>query len=121
MGTDGNIRMLRKINPNVLIGMPTFVYHVLREAALDGVRCDNLRGIVLGGEKVPQGLRRKLQESASVSIRKASPSFRPTDSRRQKWRGANACFPWALNRPDTISIPIWGLSRSSTRNGRAQR
>lgn len=65
VGTDGNIRMLRKINPDVLIGMPTFVYHVLREAALDGVRCDNLRGIVLGGEKVPQGLRRKLQESAS--------------------------------------------------------
>jgi phenylacetate-CoA ligase len=65
VGTDGNIRMLRKLNPNVLIGMPTFVYHVLREAAQDGVRCDNLRGIVLGGEKVPQGLRRKLQEAAS--------------------------------------------------------
>jgi phenylacetate-CoA ligase len=64
VGTDGNIRMLRKLNPDVLIGMPTFVYHVLREAALDGVRCDNLRGIVLGGEKVPQGLRRKLEESA---------------------------------------------------------
>jgi phenylacetate-CoA ligase len=65
VGTDGNIRMLRKLNPDVLIGMPTFVYHVLREAALDGVRCDKLRGIVLGGEKVPQGLRRKLQECAS--------------------------------------------------------
>ena len=65
VGTDGNIRMLRKLNPDVLIGMPTFVYHVLREAALDGVRCENLRGIVLGGEKVPHGLRRKLQECAS--------------------------------------------------------
>jgi phenylacetate-CoA ligase len=65
VGTDGNIRMLRKLNPDVLIGMPTFVYHVLREAALDGVRCENLRGIVLGGEKVPPGLRRKLQECAS--------------------------------------------------------
>ena len=65
VGTDGNIRMLRKLNPDVLIGMPTFVYHVLREAALDGVRCDKLRGIVLGGEKVPQGLRRKLRECAA--------------------------------------------------------
>jgi phenylacetate-CoA ligase len=65
VGTEGNIRMLRKLNPNVIIGMPTFVYHVLREAALDGVRCDNLRGIVLGGEKVPPGLRRKLQECAA--------------------------------------------------------
>jgi phenylacetate-CoA ligase len=65
IGTSGNIRMLRKLNPDVLIGMPTFIYHVLREAALDGVRCDKLRAIVLGGEKVPQGLRRKLQECAS--------------------------------------------------------
>jgi phenylacetate-CoA ligase len=65
IGTDGNIRMLRKLSPDVLIGMPTFVYHVLREAALDGVRCENLRGIVLGGEKVPPGLRRKLQECAA--------------------------------------------------------
>jgi phenylacetate-coenzyme A ligase PaaK-like adenylate-forming protein len=65
VGTEGNIRMLRKVNPNVLIGMPTFIYHVLREAALDGVHCNNLRGIVLGGEKVPTGLRRKLQECAS--------------------------------------------------------
>lgn len=64
VGTGGNIRMLRKINPDVLIGMPTFVYHVLREAALDGARCDKLRAIVLGGEKVPQGLRRKLRECA---------------------------------------------------------
>jgi phenylacetate-CoA ligase len=65
IGTAGNIRMLRKLNPDVLIGMPTFVYHVLREAALDGLQCDKLRGIVLGGEKVPQGLRRKLRECAS--------------------------------------------------------
>jgi phenylacetate-CoA ligase len=65
VGTDGNIRMLRKLQPDELIGMPTFVYHVLHEAALDGVRCENLRGIVLGGEKVPQGLRLKLQEAAA--------------------------------------------------------
>jgi phenylacetate-CoA ligase len=65
IGTEGNIRMLRRLNPDVLLGMPTFVYHVLREAALDGVRCDKLRAIALGGEKVPQGLRRKLRECAS--------------------------------------------------------
>jgi phenylacetate-coenzyme A ligase PaaK-like adenylate-forming protein len=62
IGTDGNLRMLRRVRPDVLIGMPTFVYHVLHEAALDGARCENLRMLVLGGEKVPRGLRRKLQE-----------------------------------------------------------
>jgi phenylacetate-coenzyme A ligase PaaK-like adenylate-forming protein len=65
VGTDGNLRMLRRVQPDELIGMPTFVYHVLHEAALDGVRCENLRTIVLGGEKAPAGLRRKLRESAA--------------------------------------------------------
>ncbi|HSH92662.1 MAG TPA: AMP-binding protein [Roseimicrobium sp.] len=65
MGTEGNLRMLRKIQPDVLIGMPTFVYHLLHEAADQGVRCQGLKRIVLGGEKVPDGMRRKLSELAS--------------------------------------------------------
>jgi len=60
MGTDGNIRMLKKIKPDVMIGMPTFIYHVLHEAAATGVKCPNLSMIVLGGEKAPSGMRRKL-------------------------------------------------------------
>jgi phenylacetate-CoA ligase len=64
LGADGNLRLLRKLNPEVLIGMPTFVYHVLHEAVLDGVHCGNLRCIVLGGEKVASGLRRKLRDLA---------------------------------------------------------
>lgn len=64
MGTEGQIRFLRKIRPDVLIGMPTFVYHVLHQAAEEGVRCENLRRIVLGGEKVPDGMRLKLRNLA---------------------------------------------------------
>ncbi|PAW86379.1 MAG: phenylacetate--CoA ligase [Pedosphaera sp. Tous-C6FEB] len=64
MGTEGQIRFLRKIRPDVLIGMPTFVYHVLHQAAEEGVRCENLRRIVLGGEKVPDGMRLKLHNLA---------------------------------------------------------
>jgi phenylacetate-CoA ligase len=60
LGTEGQIRFIRKIQPDVLIGMPTFVYHVLHEAAETGVRCEPLRRIVLGGEKVPDGMKRKL-------------------------------------------------------------
>ena len=60
MGTEGQLRFLRKLQPQVLIGMPTFVYHVLHEAAAQGLRLSALRRIVLGGEKVPDGLRRKL-------------------------------------------------------------
>ena len=60
MGTEGNLRLIRKIQPAVLVGMPTFVYHVLHTAAEEGVRCPNLRRIVLGGEKVPQYLKNRL-------------------------------------------------------------
>lgn len=60
MGTDGNLRMLGKVQPEVLVAMPTFAYHVLQEAAMHGVSCPKLRKIVLGGEKVPAGMRTKL-------------------------------------------------------------
>lgn len=65
MGTEGNLRLIRKIKPDVLIGMPTFVYHVLHQAAEEGTRCENLRRVVLGGEKVPDGMRRKLVNLAA--------------------------------------------------------
>jgi phenylacetate-coenzyme A ligase PaaK-like adenylate-forming protein len=61
MGTEGNVRLLGKIKPDALIGMPTFLYHVLQVAVEEGLECPNLQRIVLGGEKVPDGLRRKLK------------------------------------------------------------
>ncbi len=64
LGTDGNLRMIKKLNPDVLIGMPTFVYHLLRAALQEGVKCPQLSKIVLGGEKVPNGMRRKLRALA---------------------------------------------------------
>jgi phenylacetate-coenzyme A ligase PaaK-like adenylate-forming protein len=65
MGTEGNLRFIRKLNPDVLIGMPTFIYHVLHLAVEEGVRCENLKRIVLGGEKAPDGVRRKLRDLAA--------------------------------------------------------
>jgi phenylacetate-coenzyme A ligase PaaK-like adenylate-forming protein len=64
LGTEGNIRQLRKFKPDTLIGIPTFIYHLLHQAAEEGVHCENLRRIVLGGEKVSDGLRQKLRDLA---------------------------------------------------------
>jgi phenylacetate-coenzyme A ligase PaaK-like adenylate-forming protein len=61
MGTDGNLRLMQKIKPDVLIGMPTFIYHVLQQAVEAGLRVEGLRRLVLGGEKVAEGIRRKLR------------------------------------------------------------
>jgi phenylacetate-CoA ligase len=65
MGTDGNLRMIQKIKPDVLIGMPTFLYHVLTHAVDEGIRCESLKRLVLGGEKVAEGMRRKLRNLAA--------------------------------------------------------
>ncbi len=61
LGTEGNLRMIAKIKPDALIGMPTFVYHLLTLGIEQGLRWTNLQRIVLGGEKVPPGLRGKLR------------------------------------------------------------
>ena len=59
-GTEGNLRILQKLAPEVLIGMPTFIYHVLQAAVSRNLRCPQLSKFILGGEKAPTGMRRKL-------------------------------------------------------------
>ena len=61
MGTDGNLRLIDKIQPDAIIAMPTFLYHLLQQAAAEKQHWTNLKRIVLGGEKVPTGMRRKLR------------------------------------------------------------
>lgn len=75
MGTEGNIRIIEKINPQAIIGMPTFVYHLLSEAREHHKRFPALNSLALGGEKLADGMRRKLRElvkalggSASASV-----------------------------------------------------
>ncbi len=64
MGTEGIIGSLRRFKPDALLGMPTFIYHLLSQAAEQGVHCQNLQRIVLGGEKISDGLRLKLRDLA---------------------------------------------------------
>jgi phenylacetate-coenzyme A ligase PaaK-like adenylate-forming protein len=65
LGTDGNLRLMQKIKPDVLIGMPTFLYHLLQCAVEEGLRFDGLKRLVLGGEKAAEGIRRKLRNLAA--------------------------------------------------------
>ena len=60
MGTEGNLRAIVKLKPHVLVAMPTFIYHVLQQAIDEKARIEGVRLICLGGEKVPEGTRRKL-------------------------------------------------------------
>ncbi len=65
LGTEGNLRLIKKLNPDAIIGVPTFIYHLLQQAVDAKVRCEKLKRIVLGGEKTSDGLRRKLFDLAA--------------------------------------------------------
>ncbi len=65
VGTEGNLRLIQRISPEALIGMPTFIYHVLQEAVSRGIQCPKLVRIILGGEKAPSGMCRKLKALAA--------------------------------------------------------
>ena len=65
MGTDGNVKVISKINPDAIIAMPTFLYHLLQQAAEEKREWPNIKRLVLGGEKVPDGMRRKLRAFCS--------------------------------------------------------
>ncbi len=64
MGTEGNVSMIQKTQPEAVIAMPTFLYHLLQSAHSKGMQWPNLKALVLGGEKVPEGMRRKLRKLA---------------------------------------------------------
>ena len=66
LGTAGNVGLIGRIDAEALIGMPTFLYHILHQAASEDCHWRNLKRIVLGGEKVPAGLRRKLRGLAAA-------------------------------------------------------
>lgn len=65
MGTSGNVKVIDKIQPDAIIAMPTFLYHMLQFASSEGMQWKNLKRLVLGGEKVPLGMRKKLRELAA--------------------------------------------------------
>jgi phenylacetate-coenzyme A ligase PaaK-like adenylate-forming protein len=65
MGTEGNIKLIDKIQPDIIIGMPTFMYHLMLEAVEQKKCWPNLKRIVIGGEKAAEGLRARLRDLAA--------------------------------------------------------
>ena len=62
LGTGGNIAALLKMKPAVLVGVPCYVYHVLREARDRGCRMEFLKKIVLGASRINKGFKAKAAE-----------------------------------------------------------
>jgi phenylacetate-coenzyme A ligase PaaK-like adenylate-forming protein len=62
VGTDGNLRLLERMRGTAIVGTPGFVYHLLRTARERGSKLASVRRVALGAEKVPSGLKAKMQE-----------------------------------------------------------
>jgi len=62
IGTEGNIAAIEKIQPSTILGVPSYVYHVLREAADRGCKMPYVKKVVLGASKVTISFKQKLAE-----------------------------------------------------------
>ena len=60
MGTLGNIEAISKIRPNILIGEPNYVYHLIRSAKELDKDFSFVQKVVLGASAVPLGFKEKL-------------------------------------------------------------
>ncbi|MCC6758937.1 MAG: phenylacetate--CoA ligase family protein [Candidatus Omnitrophica bacterium] len=61
-GTDGNISAILKMKPSVVLGVPSYVYHVLRQAKEQGHKMESVKKVVLGAARVSSAFKLKLEE-----------------------------------------------------------
>jgi phenylacetate-CoA ligase len=60
MGSSGDLRAITRSKADALIGVPGYVYHLLRRAAEEKLDLSSIRCVVLGAERVPPGLKSKI-------------------------------------------------------------
>lgn len=60
MGSAGDLRALTRIKADAILGVPGYVYHLLRRGVADGCDLSNVKCVVLGAERVPPGLKEKI-------------------------------------------------------------
>ncbi len=62
MGTEGILQSIERIRPSFIIGIPGYVYHVLREAHSRSMDLSFVEGLALGGDQVTPGYRSRVKE-----------------------------------------------------------
>jgi len=62
MGTEGNLTALMRIKPSTILGVPSYIYHLLRYAQEKKHDLSFLKKIVLGAAKVTPAYKLKLSE-----------------------------------------------------------
>src|SRR3989338_4584846 len=60
MGPQGNIEAILKVKPDIVIGVPGYLYHLLRSARQMNKNLSFIKKIILGASAVPSGFKEKL-------------------------------------------------------------
>jgi len=66
MGTEGNLTALLRIKPSTVLGVPSYIYHLLRFAQDKGHDLSFIKKIVLGAAKVTTAYKQKLSDILSA-------------------------------------------------------
>jgi phenylacetate-coenzyme A ligase PaaK-like adenylate-forming protein len=61
MGTDGNIKILSNMQPAIVLGVPSYVYHVIRMAKEKGLKLSSIKKVVLGAGRVDEPLKARMR------------------------------------------------------------
>ena len=62
MGSAGDLRAIARARAQAIIGVPGYIYHLLRRGVAEGVDLSSVKVVVLGAERVPAGMKQKIQE-----------------------------------------------------------
>ena len=62
MGSSGDLRAISRLRAEALIGVPGYIYHLLRRGVADGIDLSSIKMVALGAERVPPGLKDKIRE-----------------------------------------------------------
>ncbi len=62
LGTEGNMTALLRIKPSVILGVPSYIYHLVRFAQEKGHDLSFIKKVVLGAAKVTTAYKEKLAE-----------------------------------------------------------
>ena len=61
MGSSGDLRAISRIRAEALLGVPGYVYHLLRKGVGEGADLSSIKTVVLGAERVPPGMKEKIR------------------------------------------------------------
>lgn len=60
MGTAGNIKAIERVKPSTILGVPSYIYHLLREANERKVKMPYVKNIVLGASRITKTFKQKV-------------------------------------------------------------